>query len=216
MVGLAPPRPSSSLPNPGVVLQGISWETYLKMLSEMGEHRACRLAYRQGRLEITMPSDLHEGNKKLLERMLEALTEELEQPLKSFGSTTLNREDLRQGAEPDSCYYIQNANQIVGRRIDLERDPPPDLVLEVDISSPSTQRMEIYAQLGVAELWRYIQGEVQILQLENGRFVACDSSPTFPIVSAAVLNEFLQVAEMQDETAWIRSWRRWIREQLAE
>lgn len=215
MVGVAPPKPSSPPSDRGVVLQGISWETYLKMLAEMGEHRACRLAYRQGRLEILMPSDLHESNKKLLERMLEALTEELEQPLKSFGSTTLNREDLRQGAEPDSCYYIQSASQIVGRRIDLEQDPPPDLVLEVDISSPSTQRMEIYAQLGVAELWRYAQGEVQILRLENGKFVACDPSPMFPIVSTAVLNEFLQAAEMQDETAWIRSWRRWIREQLS-
>ena len=214
MVGLAPPRPSSSPPAQGVVLQGITWETYLKMLAEMGDHRACRLAYRQGRLEITMPSDWHESSKKLLERMLEALTEELDQPLKSFGSTTLNREDLRQGAEPDSCYYIQSASQIVGRRIDLERDPP-DLVLEVDISSPSTQRMEIYAQLGVAELWRYVQGEVQILRLENGKFVACDPSPTFPIVSTVVLNEFLQAAETQDETAWIRSWRCWIREQLS-
>lgn len=213
MVGVAPPKPSSPSSDRGVVLQGISWETYLKMLAEMGEHRACRLAYRQGRLEILMPSDLHESNKKLLERMLEALTEELEQPMKSFGSTTLNREDLRLSAEPDSCYYIQSASQIVGRRIDLEQDPPPDLVLEVDISSPSTQRMEIYAQLGVAELWRYAQGEVQILRLENGKFVACDPSPTFPIVSTAALNEFLQAAEMQDETAWIRSWRRWIREQ---
>lgn len=158
--------------------------------------------------------ELHEGTKKLLERLLEALTEELDQPLKSFGSTTLNRDDLRQGAEPDSCYYIQHASQIVGRRIDLARDPPPDLVLEVDISSPSVLRMEIYAQLGVAELWRYLQGSVQILRLENGPFVACDPSPTFPMVSTAVLNEFLQAAEMQDETAWIRSWRRWIREQL--
>jgi uncharacterized protein (UPF0371 family) len=75
--------------------------------------------------------------------------------------------------------------------------------------------MEIYAQLGVAELWRYLQGSVQILRLANGQVVACDPSSTFPMVSTAVLNEFLQAAEMQDETAWIRSWRRWIREQLA-
>jgi Uma2 family endonuclease len=108
MVGTRTPTPEAPAANTQrVTLNGVSWQTYTQLLAELGDQRASRLAYDQGVLEITMPSDCHETHKKLLERMVETLTEELEQPAKSFGSTTLNREDLERGAEPDSCYYIQ-------------------------------------------------------------------------------------------------------------
>ncbi|MCL6436119.1 MAG: Uma2 family endonuclease [Leptolyngbyaceae cyanobacterium HOT.MB2.61] len=195
-----------------VVLQGVSWQTYKALLAELGDSRGSRLAYSNGVLEITMPSDRHETNTKLLERMIESLTEELETPIKGFRSTTLNREDLQSGAEPDSCYYIQNVDLIQGRTVDLLTDPPPDLVLEVDITNPSTRKLPIYGQLGVPEIWRYTREGVQILQLKAGTYVSCDNSPTFPLVSGAILNQFLQQAEDLDDTALIRSWRKWIRE----
>jgi len=198
-----------------VILHGISWQTYLQILTELGDHRASRLAYAQGVLEITMPSDRHETHKKLLERMIETLTEELNLPAKSFGSTTLNRADLEHGAEPDSCYYIQHVSQIQGRQVDLATDPPPDLVLEIDISSPSSRRIDIYRQLGVPELWCYSGGRVQMYRLQNGEYVPCDLSPSFPLVSTAVINQFLQQAETQDDTTFIRTWRRWIGQQLS-
>ena len=91
--------------------------------------------------------------------MLETLTEELNLPVKSFGATTLNRADLEHGAEPDSCYYIQHVHQIEGRHVDLATDPPPDLIIEIDISSPSSRRIDIYKQLGVPEVWRYLRWE---------------------------------------------------------
>ncbi len=214
MAGIAPLKSESAIAtSQRVKLSGIRWNTYLLLLEDMGEHRSSRLSYAHGNLEITMPSNEHETNKKLLERMVEALTEELNRPLKSFGSSTLNREDLQQGAEPDSCYYIDNANKIQNRQIDLEKDPPPDLVLEIDISSPSTQRMQIYARLGVPELWRYSKGQIEILRLETSEYVACDSSPTFAIVTAEVLNRWLEAGKRDDETSWIRGWRRWVREQ---
>ncbi len=147
--------------------------------------------------------------------MIETLTEELELPAKSFGSTTLNREDLERGAEPDSCYYIQNVSRIEGRQVDLSTDPPPDLIIEVDISSPSSRRIDIYRQLGVPEIWRYSNGRVQLYQLEGEAYVPCDPSPTFSLVTTDVLNQFLQQAETQDDTSFIRSWRQWIRRQLS-
>jgi Uma2 family endonuclease len=198
-----------------VILHGISWQTYARLLAELGDHRASRLAYVQGVLEITMPSDRHETQKKLLERMIEALTEELNLPTKSFGSTTLNRADLERSAEPDSCYYIQHVSQIEGRQVDLATDPPPDLIIEVDISSPSSRRIDIYRQLGVPEIWRYSGGTVQLYRLQDGEYVPCDLSPSFPLVSTAVINQFLQQAETQDDTTFIRTWRRWIRQQIA-
>ncbi len=216
MVGMqTPTQEPSAKTTQRVTLHGISWQTYKRLLTELGDHRSSRLAYDRGVLEITMPSDRHETNKKILERMIEALTEELNLPAKSFGSTTLNWEDLERGAEPDSCYYIQNVDRIQGRRVDLASDLPPDLVVEVDISSPSSRRIEIYKQLGVAEIWRYSEGRVQINRLQNAAYVLCDSSPTFPIVSTAIINQFLQQAETQDDTTLIRTWRQWIRQQLS-
>jgi Uma2 family endonuclease len=198
-----------------VTLRGISWQTYKQLLTELGDRRTSRLTYTQGILEVIMPSDRHETHKKLLERMIETLTEELNLPAKSFGSTTLNREDLEKGAEPDSCYYIQNVSRIRGRTINLATDPPPDLVVEVDISNPSSQRIEIYKQLGVPEIWRYSNSTVQIYHLQEGEYRFSDFSRTFPIASTAVINQFLQQAETEDDTTLIRSWRQWIQQQIA-
>ncbi len=197
-----------------VILSDVSWQTYQRLLGELGDHRSSRLAYDQGVLEITMPSAHHERTKKLLERMIEALTEELQLPAKSFGSTTLNRPDLGRGAEPDSCYYIQHTGQIEGQRIDLSVDPPPDLIVEVDLSSPSSRRMAIYQHLGVPEIWRYADGMVAIYRLYEGSYVPGDSSATFPMVTTAVVNQFLQQTTAQDDTTFIRAWRGWIRRQF--
>jgi len=211
--------PAQDIPREGthrVILQGISWQTYQALLTELGDNRSSRLAYDQGVVEITMPSDRHETNKKLLERMVEALTEELDLPIKAFGSTTLNREDLQHGAEPDSCYYIQNVGRLQGRTVDLTHDPAPDLVIEVDITSPSSRRLGIYRQLGVPEVWRYLGQTLQIHQLQAGTYNLCNYSPTFPFVCVEIINQFLQQAETQDDTTFIRAWRKWVREQLRE
>ncbi len=206
---LAPEQPAPL--SQQILLEGVSWNTYKALLDDLGDHRASRLAYGQGVLEITMPSDLHETRTKLLERMIEALTEELDLPIKGFRSTTLNREDLRQGAEPDSCFYIQNVGRIQGRTLNLDRDPPPDLILEVYISSPSKKRMEIYQQMGVPEIWRYVKGEVKLYQLQDDRYEIQAVSPSFPFVSAEQINRFLTAANAQDDNGLIRDWRCWIR-----
>ena len=129
MVGThTPPQEKSAHSTQRVTLHGISWQTYTRLLAELGAHRAPRLAYAHGVLESTMPSDRHETYKKLLERMIETLTDELSLPAKSFGATTLNRADLEHGAEPDSCYYIQHVRQIQGRQVDLTAKVEPDIL----------------------------------------------------------------------------------------
>ena len=41
---------------------------------------------------------------------------------------------------------VTNADRIIGKReIDLESDPPPDLVVEVDITNESFTKSPIYA-----------------------------------------------------------------------
>ena len=139
-----------------VLLQNISWQMYQSLLKDFEQQPRMRLTYDRGLLEIMMPLAPRETYKKLLGRLIETLTEELEIEIRSLGSLTCDREVLARGLEPDQCYYIQNEATVRNcERIDLTQDPPPDLAIEVDITSSSIDQLAIYAALGVPEVWRY-------------------------------------------------------------
>ena len=121
-------------PEQRLTLYDVSWDTYEKLLQAFGEHRAARLTYDLGVLEFMVPLEEHENKSDLIGVFIRTLVEESGGNIKSLASTTLKREDLKKGAEPDKCYYIQNEMLVRGRTIDLNRDPPPDLVVEVDIT----------------------------------------------------------------------------------
>lgn len=193
-----------------VVLPNISWQTYRAMLVDMGDHRSTRISYNQGTVTLKKPSKLHEIINRLLARIVTTLTEELGLDVVNVGSTTLEREDLEKGAEPDTGFYIQNAAELEGLDPDIPADLPPDLVIEVDITSPSTRRLEIYKALGIAEVWRYTKRNgLVIYQLKNGNYVESDNSFAFPLVSATRLNEFLTQRQSQSENQVIRAVRLW-------
>ncbi len=159
-----------------------------------------------------MPSKLREIINRLLELIITVLVEELGMTLKGYGSTTLNREDLQKGVEPDSCFSIQNAYRLQGLDPELPEDLPPDLAVEVDITSSSTQRMEIYKHLGVPEVWRYTKQGITISRLENGTYIQCRFSPTFQMISAEILADFIRQRQATDDIGVIRFVRTWIRE----
>jgi Uma2 family endonuclease len=139
-----------------VLLQNISWQMYQSLLKDFEQQPRMRLTYDRGLLEIMMPLAPRETYKKLLGRLIETLTEELEIEIRSLGSLTCDREDLARGLEPDQCYYIQNEATVRNcERIDLTQDPLPDLAIEVDITSSSIDQLAIYAALGVPEVCRY-------------------------------------------------------------
>lgn len=200
--------------NNAAILPNISWQTYEALLTDMGEHRTARLAYYHEVLEIKMPLELHEAINRILERLIVTLTEELGLSVKSFGSTTFNRKDLGVGVEPDSCFYIQNAHLIRRFKIDIYNDPAPDLVVEVDLYSSSDRRFSIYQQLGVPEIWRYNKTGIKIYTLQDGEYLEQEYSFTFPIISSAILDVFLQQAESIDDNELIRNFRKWVRQQL--
>ncbi len=136
-----------------VILRNISWPTYQSLVQDFEAEPAMRLTYDRGTLEIRMPFDPDETDKKLLGRLIEAATEELGLEVRSLGSRTCHREDLAKGLEPDQCYYIQHEALVRGvEQIDLTQYPPPDLAVEIDIASSSLDRMAIYAALGVPKL----------------------------------------------------------------
>lgn len=193
-----------------VILPNISWQTYQAILVDMGDRSSVRLVYDRGVLEIRMPSDIHEAINRLLARIVGVLAEELDLPLKEFGSVTLNRSDLKKGAEPDSCFYIQNADRIRGNRIDISVDPPPDLIIEVDITNSSARSFAVYQQLGIGEVWRYANGVVKIFQLQDGDYIECEFSSIFEMISGDVLGRFLQMSATENSTSIVRAVRKWL------
>ena len=158
-----------------VQLSGISWQTYETLLAEIGD-RQIRLTYNRGNLEIMVPSPEHERFKEVLGRFVETLAEELDVRIEPLGSTTFKRPELS-GVEPDKCFYIQNLSAIKGKkRIDMNQDPPPDLVVGIDIASRSENTLQVYTDLGVPEVWIYNGSRLRINRLEKGEYVECEIS----------------------------------------
>ncbi len=199
----------------GILLTNISWKTYESLLNELTQQGGIRLTYDRGNLEIMTPSAPHEGSKKILGRFVESVSEELNVEIRSLGSLTCRREDLARGLEPDQCYYIQNENVVWDKeQIDLNQDPPPDLVVEIDVTSSSIDRLSLYASLGVPEVWRYDGNRLIIYQLEAQEYVERTVSPTFPFLSQVEMLRFLELRRTTKENALIRLFREWVRSQI--
>lgn len=196
-----------------IVLHNVSWDTYERLLDERGDSRVPRLAYDRGELEIMSPPLEHESVAYFSALLVAVLAEEMGVNAYGVGSTTYNRGDLGRGFEPDASFYIRNEARIRGkRRIDLEVDPPPDLVIEVDITSPSLDKFPIYARLGVHEVWRYDGARTTIFALEEGEYVEAGESVALPPLTSDVLTRFVQESTSLGSTDWLRRVREWARE----
>lgn len=194
------------------VLYNLSWDTFEALLRDTGEHRGSRFAYDCGTLEIMTPLFEHENPKIQFDRLIFSLAEELDIEVISAGSTTLKRKSLAKGIEPDSCYYIQNEVAMRGREtLNLEIDPPPDLAVEIDITSSSVNKFNIYAALGVAELWRYDGEVLNFYQLVENQYIEIKFSLAFPLVSVGDMNRFIQQGKTMGEIALLKSFRAWVR-----
>lgn len=203
-------------PEKRVVLYNISWQAYEQILSALGENRAAQLSYYQETLEIMTPLEEHENSSDLIGDFVKILVEEKDLNIKSLRSTTLKRPDLVAGAEPDNCYYIANEPIVRSKIVDLSVDPPPDLVVEVDITHTDINKTALYAKLGVPELWRYNGRVWQIYQLQADEYQEVTISPTFPQVPKERLYQFLQECTQQGEKSAKHSLRQWIRQQTNE
>jgi len=198
-----------------VELSGISWQTYETLLAEIGD-RQIRLTYNRGNLEIMVPSPEHERFKEVLGRFVETLAEELDVKIEPLGSTTFKRPELS-GKEPDKCFYIQNLSAVKGKkRIDMNQDPPPDLVVEIDITSRSENSLQVYADLRVPEVWIYNGSRLRINRLENGEYVEGELSLAFPSVAVLEIVRFLEQAETMDYLELVKAFRNWVKSQIQQ
>ena len=171
-------------PGEKIHLRDVDWAEFEAIVAELGDKRASRVAYFDRILELRMPLPKHEKAKVLIGDMVKILLEELDIDAECFGSTTFKHKDLGVGVEPDDCFYIQNAERMIGvERLDLTIDPPPDLVIEVDVTSKTG--LEVYRQLGVPEVWRFENGRLQISVLDRGVYQEAETSAQFPNIPIA-------------------------------
>ncbi|OCR02871.1 hypothetical protein BCD67_16475 [Oscillatoriales cyanobacterium USR001] len=194
-----------------VVFHNISWQAYEQILAALGESRSSRLTYDRGTLEITMPLEEHESAVRLIELFIRIWVEESGLKIKTMGSTTLNRPDLQKGAEPDDCYYIQNQPLVAGKIVDLNTDPPPDLIAEVDITHTNINKLNLYASMGVPEFWRYNGKILRIYQLQDSDYIEVENSPTFTWSIKERLYQFLEEGKF-DEIEAEKALRGWVQQ----
>jgi len=194
------------------VLYGVSWDMYEQLTAENQGMQFPRLSYDSGILEIGMSnSSRHEVDNRILAMLVETILLESGIDFQNFGSTTFKRKNIRKGFEPDSCFYIQSPALIEGKEdLDLEKDPPPDLIIEINKTSSSVPRMPIFAAFGVPEVWRFAGKAVKFYVLQEGVYLEAKTSLALPILSSKKATEFLLDSRKVKSTAWANSIRDWI------
>src|SRR5208337_1444786 len=159
-----------SPPDQRVVLRNLSWETYSRLLSEHGDGSSPRFTYDRGILEIMSPSAEHERYNLRIADLVGVLADEMDLEVEGLGASTFTREDIERSFEADSCFYVQNASKVRSKeRVDLATDPPPDLVIEVEITNPSINKLHLFAEFCVPEVWRYNGLRLEMFRLLRGR-----------------------------------------------
>jgi Uma2 family endonuclease len=206
----------SAPPQPRIVLN-VTWDGYVR-IGEVLRDQPVRMTYHRGRLEIMTLSHAHEWLKKLIARLLELLTLELNVEVHSGGSTTFRDEEVDAGMEPDECYWIEHAEQMRGKAsFDPGSDPSPDLALEIEVSRTVLNRLAVYAGLGIPEVWRCDGQAIRVLLLQpNGEYQTSPTSKAFPAVPVGELARFLDMRHSQGETQILRQFQEWVRQQVTE
>jgi Uma2 family endonuclease len=195
-----------------LVVPDVSWAAYERLLSDLGEGYAVRIHYDRGRLSIMSPSARHEKCKELILRIADTIADELGCDLESFGSTTFKTRELGKGAEPDTCFYVQSAAAVAGKvGLDPAVDPPPDVIVEIDLAHTSEGKFSFYAGLRAPELWLYDGDRAQIYHLTAQGYEVASVSRAFPILTSLALTRFMAEGQAGPERAVLKSLRQWIR-----
>ena len=210
---LEPPKVNQILTD-GILLHNVSWSTYESLLADHPDVPSPHFSYDRGDLLIMVLSPEHEGINDVFKLVINLLAEEFGLESQSFGSMTHKREELQRGFEPDSCFYFKNEARMRGKkRLDLSVDPPPDLVVEIDITHPSLNRLPIFAAFGIPEVWRFDGEKLEILLLTDGKYIKREYSACLPLVPSEVVTNFLNESRSLGRLEWLKRVREWARQQ---
>jgi Uma2 family endonuclease len=196
-----------------VLLHNISWDQFECLLADLGESRSARIAYDNGTLEIMTPLPEHEHFKEVIGDAVKDIADELDLDYESYGSTTWRKRLKMAGVEPDNCFYFQHEAEVRGR-LDLDitkGDPPPDLALEIDLTSKSLNRFPIYARLEVPEIWCYDEGVLKIYYLQDGDYVEAETSLALPQLPVRELPQLIETHRARGRRAIRKAVRDWAR-----
>ncbi len=203
-------------PKMTLYVEDVPWAEYEELLDDLGDSSGARIFYNQGRMEVMPPTYSHEKPKDIVHRLVIAIDDELGINIEFAGSTTLKKELTAKGAEPDTCFYVQNAALVMGRTdLRLDDTPPPDVVVEIDRSNFSLDKFEIYAGLGVPELWRWHQNRLRFYRLAGEKYEEITHSRAFPFLPADALTNFVSIGWRESERAAAKAFRVWLRENAA-
>lgn len=192
-----------------LVIHAFAWDEYERLLADLSERFHVRVSYDRGRLEVMSPLPEHEDYARFIDYLVRAWADQLGLNLENRGSATWKRRSLARGAEPDGCYYVRNADRIIGKRtIDLESDPPPDIVVEIDVTNESLSKFPIYAALGVPEIWRYDGTIVRFYVLGVDAYEEVSESLNLPGLKPAALAEALEQGKTDGQTKALAAFRR--------
>jgi Uma2 family endonuclease len=195
-----------------VTFPNVSWGEYEELLDQFIEPAGLRMGYYKGELTAMSLSAEHENNARFIDQLITALKLRLRINIRSFGSWTMKKSKNQAGKEPDACFYVNTAAAI-GNRINLDfaTDPPPDIAVEVDIHHKTKNQLELYAALGIPELWVFDSGRLTIHLLEDDHYVEAETSKALPMLTASVLTDFLNRLPKDGEFQTLLAFDEWLR-----
>ncbi len=209
----------SQLPeDASVTFRDVSWDEYEELLEQVGEAPGLRISYDNGSLRVMTISAEHEKYTLFINSLIAGIRLRLRMDILAFGSATMRKPKRSAGHEPDACFYVQTA-PLIGNRVqlDFETDPPPDIVVEVDVHHDSRSRFRVYGALGVPEIWRYDGQAMAIYHLsEEGRgqqYVERDTSAALPMLSTTLLTEMLERMRKDGELSALLAFDEWLQSQ---
>lgn len=201
-------------PGHQLLIKDVSWQMYEQILDDFGDSRSSRINYSKGILEIMAPLPEHEDDKVIIGDFVKVILEELDTEFRSLGSTTFKSKEMEGGIEADDCFYIENEAKIRGKkRINLAVDSPPDLAIEIDLTSRT--KLDNYRRLGVKELWRFNGNKLEINLLRDGEYIESEISPSLgDLPLAEVIPEYLERSKSEGRNATMKKFRSWVRDEI--
>ena len=194
-----------------IAFHNVAWEEYEELLAQVGEASGLRISYHDGKLKVMSLSSEHEKYVDFIKCLVAQIRVRLRINILFFGSATMRKRKHTKGNEPDACFYVQTADVIGNRiRLDFAVDPPPDVVVEVDVHHRSEENDPIYAALGVPEIWRYDERTVRILHLQGDEYIPVETSLALPMLTAHILTEFLTRMRGEGELIAILAFDEWL------
>lgn len=207
----SPPRTAA---DDCVVLRHVSWDTYERLLADDEERRVPRMSFDQGVLELVTPSMPHDEDARILEQAVVIVAANLGVSIRVVGGTTFKRQDMERGFEADASFYIQREERIRGQReVDLLVDPPPDLILEMEMSRSALNKLALFASMGIPEVWRCDGERVTIHILDQDVYRESASSLALPVLTSETLTRFLHMSRTMLSPDWFGMVSDWAREQ---